>query len=69
MRRTDWLLRTLRHAGFAPEVIYHAFHILDAYVLDFTALHTSFPYQGEELARRVQTFLANATLTDHPDPR
>lgn len=67
MRRMDWLLRTLREAGFTPAVVYHAFHILDAYVLGFTALHTSFPYQGEELARRVQTFLANASLTDHPD--
>lgn len=67
MRRMDWLLRTLRHAGFAPDVVYHAFHVLDAYVLGFTALHTSFPYQGEELARRVQGFLASMTLTDYPD--
>jgi AcrR family transcriptional regulator len=67
MRRMDWLLRTLRNAGLGPTLVYHGLHVLDAYVLGFTALHTSFPYQGEELARRVQAFLADATMTGHPD--
>lgn len=67
MRRSDWLLRTLREADFPPHVIYHAFHILDAYVLGFTALHNSFPYRGDELVRRAQAFLADGALEDHPD--
>src|SRR5262249_52778756 len=50
LRHTDWTLRTLREAGFPSDVIYHALHILDAYVLGFTFMQLSFPYKGEELA-------------------
>jgi len=30
------MLRTLREAGFPPEITYHAFHALDAHILGFT---------------------------------
>jgi AcrR family transcriptional regulator len=67
LRRTDWLLRTLREAGFPKDVIYHALHILEAYVLGFTAMHLSFPYEGEELAGMAATFLQQLPADAYPD--
>jgi len=32
----DWLLGRLGQAGFAPELTYHAYHVLDAHVVGFT---------------------------------
>ena len=50
LRNGDWMLRTLREAGFPPELIYHAFHILESYVLGYTLQQLNFLYKGEELA-------------------
>ena len=67
LRLADWQLRTLREAGFSKDVIYHAFHILEAYVLGFTALQLSFPYKGEELAGMATTFLQQIAVDAYPD--
>jgi AcrR family transcriptional regulator len=67
LRRTDWLLRTLREAGFSKDVIYHAFHILDAYVLGFTVQHLSFDYQGADLERLATTFIEKLDDDAYPD--
>jgi AcrR family transcriptional regulator len=32
----EWLLRTLREAGFSPEQAYDAYHALDSHILGFT---------------------------------
>jgi AcrR family transcriptional regulator len=32
----EWLLRTLREAGFSPELAYHAYHALDSHIMGFT---------------------------------
>jgi AcrR family transcriptional regulator len=66
-RHADWKLRTLRESGFSKNVIYHAFHILDAYVLGFTALQLSFPYKGEELAGMAASFLQTFPADEYPD--
>jgi len=57
LRRGEWMLSTLREAGFSPDLTYHAFHILGAYVQGVTNQHLSFPYSGEELERLARTFL------------
>jgi AcrR family transcriptional regulator len=67
LRYGDWILRTLREAGFSEEVIYHAFHILEAYVLGFTVMHLSFPYKGDELADRASAFLRQFPVDEYPD--
>ena len=36
IRFMDWLLGRLHEAGFPPELAYHAYHVLDSYVLGFT---------------------------------
>ena len=35
-RYMEWLLRTLREAGFSPRLTYSAYHTLDAHILGFT---------------------------------
>jgi len=67
LRRADGILRALREAGFSSDVIYHAFHILDAYILGFTVQHLSFPYQGEELAGMANTFIQQLPADEYPD--
>src|ERR687883_83390 len=38
IRNSDWMLRKLREAGLSNDVVYHAFHILEAYLLGFAAM-------------------------------
>jgi AcrR family transcriptional regulator len=67
LRNADWRLRTLRQAGFSKDVIYHAFHILEAYVLGYAGLQLSFPYKGEELKGMATTFLQRLPTDAYPD--
>ena len=57
LRRGEWMLRTLREAGFSKDLTYHAFHILGAYVQGVTTQHLNFPYKGDELAGMAKGFL------------
>ena len=67
LRNGDWMLRTLREADFSPELIYHAFHILESYVLGYTLQQLNFPYKGEELAGLAADFLKQIPVEDYPD--
>jgi AcrR family transcriptional regulator len=67
LRRTDWILRTLREAGLSQDLVYHALHILDAYVLGATVQHQSFPYSGDELAGMASRFLEQLPADEYPD--
>jgi AcrR family transcriptional regulator len=67
LRHADWMLKTLREAGFSKDLIYHAFHILEAYILGFTVQQLNFPYEGEELAGLATAFLQQLPAGEHPD--
>ena len=67
LRRTDWMLRTLREAGLPLDLVYHALHILEAYALGATVQHQSFPYGREELAGLADTFLQQLPADEYPD--
>jgi len=67
LRHGDWMLRTLREAGFSKDLIYHAFHILESYILGFTLQQLNFPYKGEELAGLAATFLQQLPADQYPD--
>jgi AcrR family transcriptional regulator len=67
LRNGDWMLRKLREAGFSPDLIYHAFHILESYVLGYTLQQLNFPYKGEELAGLAADFLQQIPVEDYPD--
>ena len=67
LRYADWMLRTLREAGFSKDLIYHAFHILESYVQGFTLQQLNFPYKGEELAGLAASFLQQLPADEYPD--
>jgi AcrR family transcriptional regulator len=67
LQHADWRLRTLREAGLPKDLIYHAFHILEAHVLGYTAMQLGFPYRGEELAGMATTFLRQLPAEEYPD--
>lgn len=67
LRNSDWMLRTLREAGFSMDLIYHAFHILESYILGYTLQQLNFPYKGEELAGLAATFLQQIPVDEYPD--
>ena len=67
LRRSDWTLRTLREAGFAKELIYHAFHFLEAYIVGATVQQLNFPYSSEEIAGLAETFLQQLPAGEYPD--
>ncbi len=67
LRNGDWMLRTLREAGFSRDLIYHAFHILESYILGYTMQQLNFPYSGEELKGMATSFLQQLPADEYPD--
>ena len=67
LRHADWLLRTLREAGLSKQLMYHAFHIVQAYVLGATVQQLNFPHRGEELAGLATSFLQQLPAGEYPD--
>jgi AcrR family transcriptional regulator len=63
----DAMLRGLREAGFPKELIYHAYHTIDGYVLGFTLQEGNFPYSAEELKELAGAFLRDFPSDEFPD--
>jgi AcrR family transcriptional regulator len=66
MRRGEWMLATLRKAGFSADVTYHAYHVLNAYVQGVTSQHLAIPYKGEELAKLARDFMKDIPSDEFP---
>jgi len=67
VRRADWMLRTLREAGFPPEITYHAFHALDAHILGFTLWQLGHGIVDDKhLAHLAATFLQAFPPDEYP---
>lgn len=66
LRHGDWLLRALRRGGLSPDVVYHAFHMLESHILGVTIQQLSFPYQGDELADMAAEFLEQLPAEKYP---
>jgi AcrR family transcriptional regulator len=66
LRRGEWMLATLRDAGFSADLTYHAFHIINAYLLGVTNQHLSVPPAGEDLATLARGFLAELPQDKYP---
>jgi AcrR family transcriptional regulator len=67
LRHGDWLLGQLRQSGLPMELVFHAYHILESYILGSALQQLSFPFQGEELAGIAQNFLQEFPLDDYPE--
>ena len=66
LRHSDWMLRTLREAGFSKDLVYHAFHILEAYVLGSTVQQLNFPYKGRSSRTWRRPFSSSCLPTSTP---
>jgi AcrR family transcriptional regulator len=68
----EWLLGTLREAGFSPELTYHAYHTLDSHILGFTMWelgHASAAKAlagGRDLADLAASFLRELRAGNYP---
>lgn len=67
LRHGDWLLRRLGEGNLTDEVVFHAYHILESYVLGSTLQRLSFNFQGQELADMANDFLKTFPAADYPD--
>jgi len=59
--RMEWMegvLRTLREAGFSPNMTHHAYHALDSHITGFTLWLVNMPFDSrEELLDMAQEFI------------
>jgi hypothetical protein len=61
------LLATLREAGFAPELTYHAYHALDSHIMGFTLWVGSFSVDtSKDLATLASSFLKDFPTEQYP---
>ncbi len=67
LRHEDWILRTLREAGLPRDLVYHALHIFDAYVLGFTRMQLTVSALGDDLAGLAEAFLQQFPAQEYPD--
>ena len=66
LRRGEWILATLREAGFSADLTYHAYHVLNAYLQGVTNQHLSFPYGNEELTKMARDFMKDLPADEFP---
>jgi hypothetical protein len=67
MRWMDSVLRTLREAGFSPELTHHAYHALDSHITGFTMWQVSLPFDTRaELVDMAESFLREFPVDDYP---
>ena len=59
----DALLGALSDAGFSAETTYHAYHVLDGYILGFSFWHSSHSYTPAEMSDLLERF----SRTINPD--
>jgi AcrR family transcriptional regulator len=67
MRWMEALLRTLREAGFSPNLTHHAYHALDSHITGFTLWQVNFPFETrEELLDLAEDFLHKIPADEYP---
>jgi AcrR family transcriptional regulator len=63
----EGVLRTLREAGFSPEMTHHAYHALDSHITGFTLWLVTMPFDSrEELLDMAKAFLPQISADDYP---
>ena len=68
--RMGWMegvLRTLREAGFSPNMTHHAYHALDSHITGFTLWLVTMPFDSrEELLDLAQEFIPQIPVDRYP---
>ena len=67
LRYSDWLLATLRRGALPEYAVFHAFHIIESYILGSTLQQLGFPYEDEELEAIAGDFLSQLPVEKYPD--
>lgn len=67
LAQNEWVLRTLREAGFSEDVTYHAYHILESYILGFAVQEINFSsLTKEDVSRLAAEFMRDFPREDYP---
>jgi AcrR family transcriptional regulator len=67
LRWMEFVLRTLREAGFSPDLTDHGYHALDSHITGFTLWEVSFPFTTrEELTDLATGFLRDLPADEFP---
>jgi AcrR family transcriptional regulator len=67
LRFSDALLGTLREAPFSKEITYHAYHVLDSYIVGYTRQEVGYTFVvPDNLPDLVETFLRQLSTTEYP---
>jgi AcrR family transcriptional regulator len=67
MRGAEFMLRTLREAGFSEDLTYHGYHVLVSHILGFTLQAVNFPIETkEELQELAADFLQDFPVDEYP---
>jgi AcrR family transcriptional regulator len=67
MRFADSVLRGLREGGFADELTYHGYHVLQAHVMGVTLFEGTLDFDAAELEELATAFLRDFPADDYPD--
>jgi len=67
LRHHDWVLGTLRTAGFSIDMAAHAYSILDGYIYGFTLTELTLPFSNSEGAAGVDEIAGNILEGFRPD--
>jgi AcrR family transcriptional regulator len=67
LRFGDALLRSLREAPFSKEITYHAYHVLESYIVGFTRQEVGYTFvAAENLPNLATTFLGQISAKEYP---
>jgi AcrR family transcriptional regulator len=67
MQWMEFVLRTLREAGFSADLTHHAYHALDSHITGFTLWQVSMPFETrEELVDLAEGFLQKIPADEFP---
>jgi AcrR family transcriptional regulator len=67
LRGAEFMLSTLREAGFSEDLTYHGYHVLVGHILGFTLQAQSFPIETkEELQEMAAKFLEDFPAEEYP---
>lgn len=66
LRYMESVFACLHDGGFGIELTYHAYHVLDIYVVGFTSQQMSYQSMAEDLGLVAANFLAELSMDDYP---
>ncbi|HEY7021036.1 MAG TPA: TetR/AcrR family transcriptional regulator C-terminal domain-containing protein [Ktedonobacterales bacterium] len=66
LRFGDALLRSLREAPFSKEITYHAYHVLESYIVGYTRQEVSYTFVADDLPDLGAAFLRQLSATEYP---